>query len=125
MLLGNGKEFEKPKDDDDRRALEVRRTVAGKEEDKLLDKLNKIESLQNKYDDRLRELTESAPSAATSASSTKKKPPPESDTDETIATAIDTEIEDIFDTFMNKMAHRCSCNIERRITSYICFKFYS
>ena len=62
----------KTKDPDDRKALELRRTVADNEGDKLPDELNKVESLQNKYDDMLRELPQSAPSAATSASSTKK-----------------------------------------------------
>jgi ribosomal protein L16 Arg81 hydroxylase len=75
----------KTKDPDDKKALEIRKSVADKVKEKLLDKLNKIEDLQNKYDDRLRELTKSAPSAATSATSTKKKPPPESDSDETVA----------------------------------------
>jgi predicted nucleic acid-binding Zn-ribbon protein len=84
-------DLKKPKDDDDKKALELRKTVADKEKDKLLDKLNKIEDLQNKYDDRLRELTKSAPSAATSASSTKKKPPPESDSDETVASVSDIQ----------------------------------
>jgi DNA repair exonuclease SbcCD ATPase subunit len=93
-------DLKKPKDDDDKKALELRKTVADKEKDKLLDKLNKTEDLQNKYDDRLRELTKSAPSAATSASSTKKKPPPESDSDETVASVSDIKIKDIFDRFM-------------------------
>ena len=45
-------ELKKPKGDDDKKALEVRKTVATNEKDKLQDKLNKIEDLQNKYEDK-------------------------------------------------------------------------
>jgi hypothetical protein len=61
------KELKKPKDEDEKKSLEVRKSVADKEKDKILDQLNKIERLQNKYDDRLRELTKSAPSASSSS----------------------------------------------------------
>ena len=59
--------MKEPKDDDDKKALELRKTVADKEKGELLDKLNKTEDLQNKYDDRLRELTHSASSIASTS----------------------------------------------------------
>ena len=51
-MIGN--DLKKPKDDDDKKALELRKTVAAKEKGELLDKMNETEDLQNKYDDRLR-----------------------------------------------------------------------
>ena len=65
-------DVKKPKDDDDKKALELRKAVADKEKGELLDKLNKTEELQNQYDDKLRELTKSAPSVASTSDITAK-----------------------------------------------------
>ena len=88
------------KDVDERKALEVRQTVADKEEETLLDKLNNIESLQNKYDYRQRQLKNYAPSVATSSAIKK----PDSDEEETVVPArnIIQKIKDIFNTFMKR-----------------------
>ena len=46
------------KGEDNKKALEVRKSVADGEEAKLLDKLRKIEQEQNKYDNRLTDLVD-------------------------------------------------------------------
>ena len=48
----------KAKGEDDRKALEVRKSVADGEEAKLFEKLRKIEDEQNKYNNRLTELVD-------------------------------------------------------------------
>ena len=48
----------KAKGEDDKKALEVRKSVADGEEAKLLDKLRNIEQEQNKYDNRLTDLVD-------------------------------------------------------------------
>ena len=68
-------------DEDQRKTLEVRKSVADGEESKLLDKLRKVEEEQNKYDNRLTDLVDNqaeydavmGKTAAASASSAGKK----------------------------------------------------
>ena len=95
------------KGDDDKKALEVRKSVADGEEAKLLDKLRKIEQERNKYDNRLTDLADNNAEydAIMGKTATASKTPTKessSSEDELTASSPVLQAEKMFDTFMKR-----------------------
>ena len=98
----------KAKSQDDKKALEVRKSVADGEEAKLLDKLKKIEKYQNKYDNRLTGLVDNQAEydAIMGKTATASKTPTQessSSEDELIKSSPALQAEKDFSTFMKRL----------------------
>ena len=95
----------KTEDEDEKKALKVRKSVANKERGKIKEQVEKLQSAYSKYTTRLKALVANQEEydALVGTSSTAKKPAPESDSDETIASMQDIKAKYIFDTFMKRL----------------------
>ena len=97
------------KGEDDKEALEVRKSVADGEEAKLLDKLRKIEQEQNKYDNRLTDLVDNQAEydaimgkKATASKTPTKDSSSSSSEDELTKSSPVLQVEKKFDRFMKR-----------------------